>query len=86
MIGRGSYAVGKFHAEGTQMGEQQDNKAEEFAAKAHGRRSSLIGEFLSFLAHNKKWWLLPILVVLLVMGLLVLAGASGISAFLYTLF
>ena len=68
------------------MSEQPDNQAEKFAKEAHGRRSSLIGEFLGFLAHNKKWWLLPILLVLGVMGLLVLASASGISAFLYTLF
>ena len=50
------------------------------------KRSSLVGEFWEFLKHNKKWWLLPIIVILLGLGLLVLLSSSAIAPFIYPLF
>jgi hypothetical protein len=48
---------------------------------------SLIKEFLSFLAERKKWWLIPIvLTLLLIGGLLILAEGSVIAPFVYTIF
>ncbi|MEW4568959.1 DUF5989 family protein [Tautonia sp. JC769] len=47
---------------------------------------TLTGEFLAFLRYNKKWWLLPILVVLAVIGLLVALSGSAAAPFIYTLF
>jgi len=46
---------------------------------------SLMAEFLEFLKHNKKWWLLPLLLSLLVLGLLVFLSGSGALVFLYPL-
>ena len=48
--------------------------------------SSLTREFLDFLKHNKKWWLLPILIVILALGALVLLSGSAAAPFIYTLF
>jgi hypothetical protein len=40
-----------------------------------------------FLAGNKKFWLLPIVVVMVFLGsLLVMAGGSALAPFIYTLF
>lgn len=40
-----------------------------------------------FLNHRKKFWLLPIIIVLLVFGaLIVLTSGSAIAPFIYTLF
>jgi uncharacterized protein DUF5989 len=47
---------------------------------------SLLAEFLDFLRHNKKWWLLPILLVLLFLGALLLFSGSAAAPFIYTLF
>jgi hypothetical protein len=48
---------------------------------------SLIGELWSFLRVRKKFWLLPIIFVLLLFGtLLMLAQGSAIAPFIYTLF
>jgi len=58
----------------------------EFQQEARAARTGLIREFWDFLKHNKKWWILPILVVLLVIGLLAVLGATGLSPFLYALF
>ena len=46
---------------------------------------SLAAEFWEFLCHNKKWWLLPILIVLLVFGVLIFLAGTGAAPFIYTL-
>ncbi|MGB0715120.1 MAG: DUF5989 family protein [Phycisphaerae bacterium] len=50
-------------------------------------KQSLFKEFLLFLKEEKKWWLLPLIAVLLLVGLLVtFAGSSPLAPFLYPLF
>ena len=49
-------------------------------------RSGIIAEFLYFLGQNKKWWLLPILIVMGMVGTLVLLAGTGAAPFIYTLF
>lgn len=52
-----------------------------------GRRFGIAGELLSFFWKNKRWWVLPMVFVLLLMGvLLALAQSSAIAPFIYTLF
>jgi hypothetical protein len=44
-------------------------------------------DFWGFLSERKKFWMLPIMVVLLgIGGLLVLAQGSAVAPFIYTLF
>ena len=45
-----------------------------------------LAEFWSLLMHNKKYWMLPIIVLLLVFGLLVILSGSSAAPFIYTLF
>ncbi len=46
-----------------------------------------LSEFWSFLKVRKKFWLLPVLVVLLLFGgLIVLSQGSAVAPFVYTLF
>ena len=48
---------------------------------------SFIAELWEFLRVRKKFWLLPILLMMLVLGgLLILAKGSAIAPFIYTLF
>ena len=53
---------------------------------AQGERQGLASEFFDFLKHNKKWWLLPIIVVVLALGALVFLSGTGAAPFIYTLF
>ena len=47
----------------------------------------VVGELWEFMKQNKKYWLAPIVIVLVVFGvLLVLAKGSAIAPFIYTLF
>ena len=52
-------------------------KKDDVAELAKGDRQSLAAEFWDFLKHNKKWWLLPILIVVLALGALVFLSGSG---------
>lgn len=48
---------------------------------------SNFSELWSFLRTRKKFWLLPTLIMLLLIGLLImLASSSAIAPFIYTLF
>lgn len=51
------------------------------------RRFGIAGELLAFFWSNKRWWLVPIIITLLLFGvLIVLAQSSVIAPFIYTLF
>ncbi|MFV1988398.1 MAG: DUF5989 family protein [Gemmatimonadota bacterium] len=48
---------------------------------------SLVKELWAFMRVRKKWWLGPVLVVLLLVGtLLVFAQGSALAPFIYTIF
>lgn len=44
----------------------------------------IVREFVDFLKYNKKWWLTPIIAVLLLVGALIILTTSGAAPFLYT--
>ncbi|HYE74891.1 MAG TPA: DUF5989 family protein [Blastocatellia bacterium] len=50
------------------------------------KNQSFLHDLLLFLAQNKKWYLIPIVVVMLLMGILIILGATGAAPFIYTLF
>jgi hypothetical protein len=58
----------------------------EFESAAAQARSSGVKDFFSFLAQNKKWWLLPLVVVLVGLGALAILGGTAAAPFIYTLF
>jgi Family of unknown function (DUF5989) len=44
-------------------------------------------ELFAYMGARKKWWLLPVLLMLLIFGgLLVLAQGSAVAPFIYTVF
>ena len=47
---------------------------------------SLLAEFGEMLMQNKKYWMIPIILVLLLFGVLILMGGSAAAPFIYTLF
>ncbi len=62
------------------------SRADELARQAAQGRSSFIGEYLYFLKQNKKWWMLPLAVLLLGFGVLMVLSSTGAAPFIYTLF
>ena len=47
---------------------------------------SFLRELILMLMHNKKWWLTPIILVLILFGALIIMGSSSYAPFIYTLF
>jgi Family of unknown function (DUF5989) len=64
------------------------SKAEtpEFARQAEEVSPGIVREFLQFLAENKKWWLIPILVAVGLISLLVALSSSAVAPLIYPLF
>jgi len=57
-----------------------------FEQQAEQPQPGLVREFWDFLRLNRKWWLTPIIVVLLLVGLVLILGGTGLAPFIYTLF
>ena len=50
-------------------------------------KASLVKELWDFLRVRKKWWLLPIIILLVLLGLLIFITSNpATSPFIYTLF
>ena len=58
--------------------------ADEVRRQAQERRAGIVREFWDFLRFHKKWWLLPIILALLVLGVLVFLGNSPLAPFIYS--
>lgn len=55
--------------------------------RSMGSNFGVVGELLRFLWDRKRWWLIPMVVVLMLFALLfIFASASGIGPLIYTLF
>jgi len=50
-------------------------------------KGRVLSEFLQFLRQEKKYWLLPIVIVFVLFGLLIVfSQSSAVAPFIYTLF
>ena len=57
-----------------------------FAREGSLKRQSFFSEYLYFLKTNKKWWMLPLLLLMLAFGVLMVMASTGAAPFIYTLF
>jgi hypothetical protein len=63
-----------------------DNKKTAFEQAQQEKQAGIFKEFFLFLKHNKKYWMIPILITLLALAALVLLGGTAVAPFIYTLF
>lgn len=50
------------------------------------KNPSFLRELVMFIKHNKKWYLIPVAVSILLLGILIVLGSTGAAPFIYTLF
>ncbi len=50
------------------------------------KQGGLLSEFWFMLKTNKKYWMAPLIISILVLGLLIILGGSAVAPFIYTLF
>ena len=65
---------------------EPDRASREFEELARRPSRGLVREFMSFVIENKKWWLVPAFVVLLIAGVFVVLSGTVLAPFIYTLF
>ena len=64
----------------------KDEPDNSFIKNSEGKQPGLVAEFIGFLAMNKKYWMIPILIVLLILGALILLGGTSVAPFIYPFF
>lgn len=60
--------------------------ADSFESQAAEQDVGLVREFADFLLTNTRWWLTPIVIVLLLVGALVVLSGTVAAPFIYTIF
>ena len=63
--------------------EKPDSPDETLQQHAERESVGIIREFWQFLRHNRKWWLVPFLLSLALLGLLVVLSNSPLAPFVY---
>jgi hypothetical protein len=58
----------------------------EFEKAATSQRAGVLSDFWYFLRSSKKWWLLPVIVILVAFGVLMALSGTAVAPFIYTLF
>ena len=64
----------------------RQTESSEFAREASAGQQGFLGELWQFIAQNKKWWLTPIVIILIAFGVLIALGGTAAAPFIYTLF
>ncbi|MDX2149890.1 MAG: DUF5989 family protein [Bryobacteraceae bacterium] len=57
-----------------------------FEQAASAKDVGFLKELFEFLRHNRKWWMLPVVLALLGLGVLVFLSSTAAAPFIYTLF
>jgi hypothetical protein len=58
----------------------------DFERQASQGTPGLVREIIGFLRHSRKWWLLPVLLALVALGIFVILAETAVAPFIYTLF
>jgi len=66
------------------MAERRSSEFEQIAAD--GTQDNVFTDFWFLFRHSKKWWLLPIVLVLVLLSGLMLLSGTAVAPFIYTLF
>jgi Family of unknown function (DUF5989) len=60
--------------------------AKDLRELSEARGGNVLSELWGFMGQNKKWWLTPIVLMLLLLGVLIIVGGTGAAPFIYTIF
>ena len=62
------------------------HKPSEFETAAGQSGGGFLSELWAFLKSNKKWWMLPLIIILVLFGGLRMLSGTALAPFIYTLF
>ena len=58
----------------------------DFEQASQEKQGNLLSEFMGFLKQTKKFWLLPLILVMLALAGLLILSSTAAAPFIYTLF
>ncbi|RIK65135.1 MAG: hypothetical protein DCC65_13225 [Planctomycetota bacterium] len=61
-------------------------QANEFMREGQAARTSFLSDFVHLIKENRKWWMLPLVLMLVAFGALMILASTGAAPFIYTLF
>jgi len=70
----------------TPADDRENSSADSFARQASLDRPGFIAEYLYLLRKTGKWWLLPMILILLGLGAMMVLSSTAAAPFIYTLF
>ncbi len=68
------------------MSQTESNKPSDFEQAVEEESEGFFRDFWFFLKENKKWWLIPLMIILLALGAVLLLSGTVAAPFIYTLF
>jgi len=68
------------------MAKDDAQESSEFEELSREQEPSFLREIWTFIKEEKLWWMSPIVIVLLLVGILVALTSTGAAPFIYTLF
>ena len=63
------------------MSEKKQSEFEKAAAERP--RAGFVIELWGFMRENKKWWLMPLIIALLIFAVLIFLSGTGVAPFIY---
>lgn len=65
---------------------EEPSQRDEFARLSEQPGPGLLQEIAGLILHNKKWWLVPLILALMLVGAIIFLGSTPAAPFIYTLF
>jgi len=69
-----------------QSNDHDTSKKEDLESLSKNESQSLFTEFIAFLGSNKKWWLTPVIIAIILLSILVMFGGSSLAPLIYPFF
>jgi len=66
--------------------EEEMRELYDFEEESRRRPVGPVGQIWGFVSEKGRWWMIPILIALLLVGLLLVLGSTGAGVFIYPLF
>lgn len=58
----------------------------QFAQQGQEQRTGMLADFMYLLKNNRKWWMLPLILVFIAFGIFMVLSSTGVAPFIYTVF
>ena len=70
----------------TPADDQKSTDHDAFVREGQRQRASFVGELLHMVRTTRKWWMLPLILILVALGLVLLITSTGAGPLIYTIF